>query len=285
MNSVKYLIILIIICLLFGCESSPTPTAIYPKIISLAPSITEILFSLGLENNLVGVTTYCDWPAEARKIEKVATFSGWANIERILIIKPDIIFSTGLEQAPLIEKLRSLGFKVVLIYPKNLDELFLNILEIGDLTQKQVQAKNLVAQMKQKIERINKEVQNVDPEQKPKVFVEISADPLFTAGKGSFVDELITLAGGKNIAYDTTRPYSQFSPEIVIKRNPDYILLGYMQSSKNTSDASFSKRIGWQKVKAIQKGQVIADINPSLFLRPGPRLTEGLEQIYNRLYH
>ena len=274
--------VLLSICLVMGCQGNFTATeAPSPRIISLAPSITEILFALDLEEHIVGITTCCDYPAGTGKIEKVATFSGQANMERILVLEPDIVFSTGLEQAPLAEKLRRLGLEVVVIYPQSLDELFAGIIEIGRVTRRQTQAQTLVKRMKQRIERISRKVKTIPIEHRPKVFVEIAPDPLMTAGAGSFVDELIEIAGGKNIARDTTRAYSQFSPEIVLQRNPDYIILGYMQAQFSES---IFKRLGWQDISAVKKEQIIADIDPDLFLRPGPRIVEGLEKIHLRLF-
>ena len=102
-----------------------------------------------------------------------------------------------------------------------------------------------------------------------------------TAGKGSFVDEIIYMAGGINVAHDLPRPYSYISAEEVIKNNPDCIIMGYM---KRGADTAINKRMGWDKVSAVSGGKVYNDINSDLFLRPGPRLAEGLEEIYKRLY-
>lgn len=279
----RRIVLLLLVCSVIGCQgqtfSSSQPQ---PRIISLAPSITEILFVLGLERNIVGITTCCDYPAGTEKIEKVATFSGQANLERILILKPDIVFSTRLEQAPLVEKLKRLGLRVILIYPRTLNELFASILKIGELTQTEKKAYALVNKMKQKIEKIRERVKAIPDKQRPKVFVELCADPLMTAGAGSFVDELITLAGGKNIAKDTKRPYSQFSPEVVVKGNPDYIILGYMQTQESLE--LILQRMGWGNINAVKNRKIIADINPDLFLRPGPRIVEGLEQLHSKLY-
>ena len=276
------LLLVLLICIASsGCGKAPSREAIYPRIISLAPSITETLFALGLEKNIVGITTCCDYPAETEKLEKVATFSNQANLERILSIKPDLIFSTGLEQAPLVEKLRALGLKVVLIYPQSLDKLTAGILEIGRLTNREKQASFLVNRMGERINKIKQRVKTIPDQKRPKVFVEICPDPLMTAGRGSFVDELIRLAGGKNIAADTARPYSQFSPKLVIKRNPDVIILGYMQPNQGEF---IMQRMGWQDISAVKKRNIIADINPDLFLRPGPRIVDGLEQIHLKLF-
>ena len=136
--------------------------------------------------------------------------------------------------------------------------------------------------MQAKIDKIKEMTTHIPEDAKPKVFIEIWSHPLMTAGRGSFVDELITLAGGINISKDTLRPYSYFSAEEVIKRNPDYIILAYMEPEN--PNKTVSGRIGWNKITAVTKNQVYNDINPDLFLRPGPRLVEGLKMFYEKLH-
>ncbi|MBL7197970.1 MAG: cobalamin-binding protein [Candidatus Omnitrophica bacterium] len=270
---------LIIICFSqLGLVSSETKKQ---RIISLAPSTTEILFSLGLDDEIVGVTTFCNYPPEAIKKEKVGAFSD-PNIEKILSLKPDLIFATGLEQAPTVERLKQLKLKVFVSDPSSIDELFTSIKEIGKLTHREKQAEALVNQMKTKIEQIGAKIHHIPLDKRPKVFIEIWHDPLLTAGKDSFVDELISLAGGINIAYDTPRAYSYFSPEQVIKRDPDCIILGYMVTEKAMH--AINKQFSWKEIKAVKNNSVYNDINPDLFLRPGPRIVEGLEKIHMKLY-
>jgi iron complex transport system substrate-binding protein len=252
-----------------------------PRYISLAPSTTEILFALGLDDEIVGVSSFCNYPLKAQAKEKVGTFSQ-PNIEKILSLKPDIIFSAGLEQVPVITKLKQLNLKVCVSDPSSLKELFDSIREIGRLVDRENQALALTKRMKMDIEEINSKVKPIPEEKKPKVFVEIWHSPLMTAGRGSFIDELIKLAGGINIAYDTQRPYSYFSPEQVIKRNPDCIILGYMDK-KNPLEA-IRGRFSWNNISAVKHQRVYNDINPDLFLRAGPRLAEGLKEIHKRLY-
>jgi iron complex transport system substrate-binding protein len=103
-----------------------------------------------------------------------------------------------------------------------------------------------------------------------------------TAGRGSFIDELITLAGGTNITYDTKRAYSYFSPEQVIKRNPDCIILAYMSNEKPLK--IIGERLGWKDISAVKHNRIYNDINPDLILRPGPRLIEGLKELHKKLY-
>lgn len=251
------------------------------RIISLAPSTTEILFALGLDEEIVGISQFCNYPPQAFTKQKVGTFSQ-PNIEKILSLKPDIIFCTGLEQALIITKLRQLNLKVYISDPSNFKELFNSIREISKLVNKEKQAVTLIKKMKINIEEINFKVKLIPKPKRPKIFVEIWHNPLMTSGPGSFIDELLTLAGGVNIAYDTKRPYSYFSPEEVIKRNPDIIILAYM--GKENPVKIIRERLGWNNISAVKNNRIYNDINPDLFLRPGPRLIDGLKEIHKRLY-
>ncbi|TRZ48577.1 hypothetical protein D4Q80_03705, partial [bacterium] len=198
-----------------------------PRYISLAPSTTEILFALGLDEEIVGVSSYCNYPLKAKNKERVGTFSR-ANTEKILSLRPDYIFCTGLEQAPIIAELRRLNLKVYVSDPANMQELFNSIRDMAKITGKVKEAENLIEHMENQIEEISSKVKLIPQEKRQKVFIEIWHDPLTTAGKSSFIDELLTLAGGVNIANDAGKAYSIFSQEEVIKRTPDCIILAYM---------------------------------------------------------
>ncbi len=251
------------------------------RYISLAPAITEILFALGLDEEIAGVSSYCDYPAKAKEKENFGTFSD-PNIEKILSLKPDIVFATGLEQAGAVIRLEKLGIKVCISDPRNIEELLNSINEIGRITHKEKEAAYLTAQMQKRIMGIKEKVKTIPQEKRLRVFIEIWHDPLMTAGPGSIVNEILTLAGGENVAYDAPRAYSRFSAEVIVKRNPQVIILGYM--SKDNTKELVSKRLGWQDISAVKNKRIVSNINPDLILRPGPRLVEGLKEIYRCLY-
>lgn len=251
------------------------------RYISLAPSTTEILFALSLGEDVVGVSSYCNYPAEAKTKENIGDFSR-PNIEKIVHLKPDYVFCTGLEQAPAVTELKRLGIKVYVSDPTNIKELIKSIKEIAKITSREKEAERLTAAMLTRIESITAKVSTIPENKKPKVFIEIWHDPLTTAGKGSFVDELIHIAGGRNIAYDTLRPYSIFSPEEVISRNPDCIILTYMEKEKPAK--LMRKRFGWNNVPAVKNNRIYADIEPDILIRPGPRIADGIEEVHKRLY-
>lgn len=251
------------------------------RYISLAPSTTEILFALGLDEEIVGVSSYCNYPQRAKSKENTGGFSH-PNFEKILSLKPDYVFCTGLEQASVIVELKHLNLKVYVSDPKNMEELLNSIRDIGKITSREKIAESLIKNMRQEIEEIASKVKLIPEEKRSKVFIEIWHDPLTTAGKGSFIDELIMLAGGINIAYDTKRAFSIFSPEEVIRRDPDYIILTYMD--KENPSKLLGERFGWNRISAVKNNRLYNDINPDLLLRPGPRVVQGLKEIYKRLY-
>ncbi|MFH1397350.1 MAG: cobalamin-binding protein [Candidatus Omnitrophota bacterium] len=252
-----------------------------PRYVSLAPSTTEILFALGLDKEIIGVSSFCNYPQKTNSKDKIGDFSN-PNIEKIISLKPDYIFGTGLEQSPTIDKLRKIELKVYVSDPVNIKELLDSIREIGVITHRQEKAEELLKDIQSRMEKISAQVNLIPREKRPKVFMEVWHEPLTTAGGGSFVDEIISLAGGINIASDTKRPYSIFSQEDVIRRNPDYIIIGYMD--KKSPPDSIQRRFGWDKIKAVTDKKVYNDINPDLFFRPGPRFIDGLEEIHKRLY-
>jgi iron complex transport system substrate-binding protein len=271
----------LVISLIVSCQGVCFAQFNKPRYISLAPSTTEILFALGLDEEIAGVSSYCNYPLRVKAKQKVGTFS-LPNIEQILALKPDYIFCTGLEQVPVIEQLRQLKLKVYVADPSNVEGLLTSITDIGKITGRQKEAEGLVGSMRSQIEKIKSKAALIPPQERPKVFIEIWDDPLTTAGKGSFVDDLLTLAGGVNIAGDTQRAFSIFSPEEVIRRNPDCIILAYM--NKQDPLKVLSARFGWEGISAVKNNRVYSDINPDLLLRPGPRVVIGLRQIYERLH-
>jgi len=275
MNRKALIIALVFLSLLLG-QAQATP-----RYISLAPSTTEILFALGLDKEVVGVSSYCNYPPQAKTKNRAGDFTR-PNIEKILSMQPDYIFCTGLEQAPAVQELKRLNLKVYVADPARMEELFTTIGDIGRITDKTREAGAIIRKMKEDIEGIAFLLKPVSQEKRVKVFIEIWGEPLMTAGKGSFIDEIITLAGGINIAHDTSRPYSIYSSEKVVSLNPGVIIMGYMD--KESPVKLVAARVGWQAIDAVRNKRVFNDINPDILLRPGPRITEGLKEIYKRLY-
>jgi len=175
-----------------------------------------------------------------------------------------------------------LDLKVYVADPVSMEELFETFREIGAITHKVEAASRLINQMQGQVKAVASKVELIPADKRVRVFVEIWHEPLMTVAKGSLVDELITLAGGINIAHDLIRPYCNFSAEKVINLDPQCIILAYMDSEAPLK--LIKQRFGWDKIEAVKHGQVFNDIDPDILLRPGPRIAQGLEEVYKRLY-
>lgn len=239
------------------------------RIVSLAPANTEIVFALGLGDRVVGVTTYDDYPAEVTKIAKIGDFTT-PNIEAIAAAKPDLILATTGVQADVLAKLEALGATVIAIDPQNLAGVYSAIERTGKATGAVSQAASVVDGMKVDVATIAKSVEGTAP---VTAFVEISQNPLYTAGTGTLIDELITLAGGKNVV--TQPSWVAYSAEQVVKDDPAV----YMATKGSMSDpAQLSQRAGFKGLSAVKNGRVVV-LDDNLVSRPGPRVVEGLKQI------
>lgn len=275
----KYLLVTIFGCLILF--SSASAGDVPSRYISLAPATTEILFALGLDEEIAGVSSYCDYPPEARGKQQIGSFS-YPNMELIVALRPDYIFCAGLEQAPAIEQLRRLGLNVYVSYPSDIEGLMVAITEIGSLTQREREAEALVDSMRAQLDEIQAKVSVIPQEARPRVFIEIWHAPLTTAGRVSFMDEIIRRAGGLNIAHDLNRAYSTFVSEEVVRRDPEYIFLAYMDTEFPLEEVK--RRVGWDAVSAVKNGKVYNDIDSNILLRPGPRVVEGIRQLYRRMF-
>lgn len=196
----------------------------YPqRIISLGSTLTEELYLLGVEDKLVGVTTYCQRPPQAKTKEKIGTIKE-VNLEKIVSLSPDLILVTSLTNPKTKEKLKNLGIKVVeFSYARNFAQICDEFLKLARLVNQEEGAKRIIQQARNKVETIKKSVQGLS---NPKVFVQIGARPLFSANQDSFINDFIEFAGGTNIA--STSKSGLYSREKVIKDNPDVIIIATM---------------------------------------------------------
>jgi iron complex transport system substrate-binding protein len=236
------------------------------RIISLAPSNTEILFALGLGDKVVGVTDYCDYPPEALEKEKVGGYIN-PDIEKIVALNPDLILVAYGTPMDVINNLVGLGLTVFGIKTTDLDDLLNDIRRVGEITDKEVEAQTLTSEMANKIQTVTNQTQEL--EQRPRVFYIVWHDPLWTAGSGTFINELIEKAGGVNICQNITG-YATISIEEVIARDPEIII---------TSEWSYDWAMNATELASTNASQTgrIYTCDDNLVQRPGPRLVEGLE--------
>ncbi len=250
----------------------------YPeRIVSTAPSNTEILFALGLGDRVVGVTEYCDYPEEAKEKEKIGGFST-VDIEQIIALRPDLVLASGKTGTENIEKMEGLGMAVVVLRAENLDGILEDIKLVGKITGTEDRAHVLEAGMRKRIEDVHENTRNLE---KPKVFYVVWHEPLMGAGSETFISDIIGMAGGVNIAQDMTG-YKTMSLEAVVDRDPDVIIASAGPGQHSTYDFLMEeKRI--QDGSAAKNGRIYA-IDQNIVSRAGPRIVEGLAE-FARFIH
>ncbi|MFO7820285.1 MAG: cobalamin-binding protein [Halanaerobacter sp.] len=253
------------------------------RIISLAPSHTETLFALGLDENLVGVTKQANYPAEAAEIEKVGSIKD-PNLEKMIEMKPDLVLAAGVTPKEIVNKLRSLDIKVIGLNPQSIEGIIADISLIAKVTGANKKGTEVTTTMENKLHKIKKVVkENIERGKRPKVFYEIWNDPLYTAGPETFINDLIDLAGGINIAQDTKGKWPQYNLETLLAENPEvYITSNHNQDNKTTK-SSIKKRDKFQEIKAIKQNRILV-LNSDLVNRASPRIILGLEKIAEAIH-
>jgi iron complex transport system substrate-binding protein len=252
------------------------------RIVSLAPSVTEMLFELGVGDSVVAVTDSCDFPPEAQCIERVGRL-GTPNMERLLAIAPDLVVAAGFERNEIVRALRDSGIRVLEVKIRNIEEVFQALRQVGQEVGKPERAEEVVAEMHSGLSAVAEMTRDVPAESRPRVFVELWDDPLTTAGGDSFLDDVIARAGGVNVAHSLPQPHPRVSAEKVIEWDPDVIVVAHM--TRGGDGASLlAARIGWSKIAAVRRGRIVRDLPPDLILRPGPRLVDGVKALAQRLH-
>ncbi len=248
------------------------------KIISLAPSNTEILFALGLGKNVVGVTDFCDYPAEVKAITKIGGMK--PNVELIVSLAPDLIVSIG-GNPELVKRFEDLKLPVIVLDPKDVAAVLKDIELVGKVTASTAASSKLVAGMQTRMDAVATKVKGAA---RPKVFYELDAtDPAkpYTAGPGSWHDQLIGMAGGANVAGSAKSAWVQFSLEELLKSDPEVVVLG--DALFGTTVDAAKQRPGWSGLTAAKRGAIFP-IDDNLVSRPGPRLVDGLEALARILH-
>jgi iron complex transport system substrate-binding protein len=282
----------------FGCSSAPAPSISTQqaaasfqvvdqlgrtvkldktpqRIISLAPSNTEILYALGLGNEIVGVTSYDNYPPEVKQKAIIGGFST-TDIEKVVALSPDLIVAAPIHQKEIIPQLESRGLTVLGLNPVDVNGVSAAINLIGKVTGKAAAASVLVAQLDQRSKSISDATANLSQSNKPRVFYVVWHDPLMTAGTSTMIDDLITRAGGVNIASDLSG-YVNINLETVIQRNPQIIVVISSMGDSQSFDY-IKNEPRFQSIDAIKNKQIYS-LNSDIFGRTTPRIVDGLEQI------
>ena len=248
------------------------------RIISLAPSVTEMLFALGVADRVVGVTTLCDYPPEATAKEKVGDVLA-PSLERIVALAPDlVIISTATQLEMFAKRLVELGIPLYVVKANRLEDVLQTLRHLGDLTGERERAEALVRSLQARIEQVVERTQHLP---RPRVLLVIQRDPLIVAGRGAFLTDLMEKAGGHSITADAEREWTLYSIESVLARAPEVLVLPSREGqSRRLADLQWP---ALASTPALRNKRIYA-INMDLLMRPGPRLVEGLEELARMLH-
>jgi iron complex transport system substrate-binding protein len=246
------------------------------RIVSHVPNITEILFALGLEERVVGVSDYCNYPEEAELKSSVGNYFN-PSIENIVALDPDLVLTDG-HSENILPQLDSLGITYVVINPDDIDGILRNIELIGRFSATEKRAREIIEDIEDRILQVTTKVKDAT---QVRVFYMFDATDLnnpWTAGPGSFADSLITMAGGENIAAQAQGAWVQFSLEAVVASDPEIIILPAKHGTASISPEVLKEHPTWREITAVKQDRIYI-IDGDLVDRPGPRIVQGLEKI------
>jgi iron complex transport system substrate-binding protein len=248
------------------------------RIITLAPNLTEIVYAVGAGPRLVGNTTFCDYPAEARQVAKVGD-TLHPSIERIIALKPQLIFvSTASQLEAFTKQLDEQNIAVYITDPHDLEGVFQSIQVIGELVDEREKAASLVTSLRARAVSTEEKVRNEKP---VSVFYQLSAEPLYTAGRDSFITDLVRRAGGVSVTADVPGAWPRYSDESALAARPDVVIMATGDSMGAQANAEVAKPL--RRSPAVLNNRVYK-INGDFLSRPGPRLVDGLEQMARALH-
>ena len=248
------------------------------RIISLAPSVTEMLFAIGAGTQVVGVTQFCDFPAEAKQKAKVGYTN--PNLESLVALDPDLIVAPQEFLKPdLIGKLEQLKIPVFILADRTVEDVFAHIQTLGRMLDRSTEATALGMDLRQHIARIKGRTQSAVP---VRVLYVLNSEPLITVGPGSFIDQLIGLAGGVNVAAKSVTAYPRLSMEVVLQENPDILIFptGEAEGISESEQQAWRK---WSTLAAVKQNN-LRQIPADLLNRPGPRIGKALELLADLLH-
>lgn len=241
------------------------------RIVSLAPSNTEILYEIEAGNQVVGTTSLCEYPEDAAEKPSVG---GWTNprVDRLEELEPDLVIASDDLQDNAVERVRENGFEVMQVKPHSLEEVFQSIIQIGRTVGKEIEAKKLVQDIKSKIEKIQLQGS-------PRIYCEEWMNPPMASG--NWIPGLIRETGGEYFIEEGERS-QKFELEDLKEFDPEYIFLNICGSGENLNPEEINKRDGWQNITAVENEDVYV-IDDALLNRPGPRIVEGIKQIAEKI--
>lgn len=253
------------------------------RIVSLAPSNTEIIYALGLEDRLVGTTDYCDYPEAAKSKPRVANYTT-PNLEKVISVQPDLILAEEIQEKTALPAMEKLGLTVIVTVDKTLDDILNDIKLVGHVNGKDKAAATLVDSLNTRIQAVVSKTSTLAPEQRVKVLYVIWHDPIWTMGGNTFVSDLIWKAGGVNIFADDFEKSRVVSLESIIQKNPQVIIVSGMATTGDLIYNNIKKETRLAGVDAMRNNRIYRISDANLTERPGPRIVDGLEEVAKLLH-
>jgi len=252
------------------------------RIVSLAPNVTELVYLLGAQDRLVGVTNVCDWPPEAKKKPQVTSFNP-LNIEAIMAARPDLVLANRGNAAADLATLRDMRAPLFALEMNTLADLPVGIRTLGRLLGVSARGDSVAASWRARMAAVAARTADVPPQRRPVVFFGSTVEPIFSVGPGSFIYDLIERAGGRNAFPDAGSAWPRIDLETLVTRDPDVIIVtGQMTADSARIAASLKTAPGWRSLRAVQGGRVI--VPGDAIMREGPRLVDALEFVARALY-
>ncbi|AIE58724.1 ABC transporter substrate-binding protein [Bacillus methanolicus] len=254
------------------------------RIVSLIPSNTEIAFALGLGKEIVGVSDNDNYPKEVTKKEKIGGMQ--INVEKVISLKPNLVLahpSIAQSSKEGLQQLKDAGIPVLVVNDaQNFEQVYESIKMIGTATGEKDEAEKIIQNMKERIAKVKEKASKIEESKQKTVYVEVSPAPeIYTPGKNTFMNEMLSIINAKNVFGDL-EGWAKIDQEAVIKKNPDVIVTTYGFYVKDPV-GNVTSRKGWENIKAVKNKQVV-DVNSDLVSRPGPRLAEGVEELAKAVY-
>lgn len=262
------------------------------RIVSLVPSATEILYFLGLESRVIGVTEHCNYPEKAKSKDKVGTF-GYPQLSKILSLQPDIVLADGALHRKLIEELKKNQIEVLVATPGSVEDIFILMSKLGDISQTEIIVQPLISILKERIDRLSQK--NIL--RRPRVFRLITTDPFVTPGLSSFQYDALQLAGAQLMDFQSNEPYVKVSRNQIKEFDPEVILFCGVEKGqllpikcsgcivkrpicRRTVDDIFGR--AWEHITAFRENKIYP-ISCDTICRPGPRLIDGIEKLHTTI--
>lgn len=243
------------------------------RIVSLAPSITEMLFAMDAGDQIVGVTDFCDYPPEALKKPKVGYSN--PNLESLVALQPDLVVAPNDFLKPdVIVRLEQLKIPVFILADKNVEDIFVHIQTLGRIIGRSPKADAVAMQLREQVAAIKERIQRMAP---VRMLYVLNSQPLITVGPGSFIDQLIGMAGGINVAAKSATPYPRLSMEAVLQEDPE-VLVFPVGKAEGISESEQQTWRQWSTMTAVKRGR-FHQISADWLNRPGPRIANGLQAL------